>query len=288
MGLDIKRTSPHLSAGAPQQELDAWADDWSYRYFRSLLAALIDKFDVCRMSDAPKFLESEPPDRPRAIVRHDIDVSVRRALPMAEIEAELGVRATYMVIPTSALYSLEDPWVRYALRRLVTLGHDVGLHIDLTPEQRAAGGEMIQMAMPSIAAAREELGAILAEPVETISYHRPPSEVVKSPLLTPDGMTNAYATELMGWYLSDSRARWREGNPLRALEQPGRGPLLQILIHPIWWGEEHASPEDRLQQLFEEETRMASHLGVSFDQRLMAAGLGIDRTGLTPEQMALL
>lgn len=266
------------------QESGAWADDWSYRYFRSLLAALVDRFDVCRMSDAPEFLKRETFSRPRAIVRHDIDVSVRRALPMAEIEAELGVRATYMVIPTSTLYSLEDPWVRYALRRLVTLGHDVGLHIDLTPEQRAAGGEMIHMAMPSIAAAREELRPILAEPVKTISYHRPPAQVIKSSLLTPDGMINAYASELMGWYLSDSRGRWREGNPLCALEQPGRGPLLQILIHPIWWGEEHASPEDRLQQLFEEETRMAPYPGASFDQRLTAAGLGIDRAGLAQER----
>jgi hypothetical protein len=28
-------------------------------------------------------------------------------------------------------------------------------------------------------------------------------------------------------------------------------PLLQLLIHPIWWGDEHMLPEDRLEAFFD-------------------------------------
>ena len=61
-----------------------------------------------------------------------------------------------------------------------------------------------------------------------------------------DGKVNAYSRELMSWYLSDSAGNWREGEPLPLLSNPDR-PLLQLLIHPFWWGEEHMSAGDRLQ-----------------------------------------
>ncbi len=40
-----------------------------------------------------------------AILRHDIDMSPRQALEMAQIEARLGVRTTYTVLLTGKFYS---------------------------------------------------------------------------------------------------------------------------------------------------------------------------------------
>lgn len=45
--------------------------------------------------------------------------------------------------------------------------------------------------------------------------------------------------------LSDSRGRWREGNPIDSLTRP-RGEVLQVLIHPIWWSERNDRPGKRL------------------------------------------
>jgi len=73
-----------------------------------------------------------------------------------------------------------------------------------------------------------------------------------------DGRVNAYAKELMIWYLSDSKGYWREGEPLPKLFRPSK-PLLQLLIHPIWWGDEHMLPEDRLQEFFDAETQGQSY-----------------------------
>jgi hypothetical protein len=68
--------------------------------------------------------------------------------------------------------------------------------------------------------------------------------VLRGPLKLA-GVVNAYAAELMGWYVSDSKARWREGDPLATLDRP-KGKVLQVLIHPIWWGPGH--PREKLQR----------------------------------------
>jgi len=56
---------------------------------------------------------------------------------------------------------------------------------------------------------------------------------------------NAYAAPLMESYLSDSAGVWRAGEPLAAIGEM-HGPVLQVLIHPIWWGPEHAPAAERL------------------------------------------
>jgi len=70
------------------------------------------------------------PSKPFCLVRHDIDVSPTRALAVARIEAELGVRATYTVLLSSRFYNAFESKVRDALREIAALGHDIGLHFD--------------------------------------------------------------------------------------------------------------------------------------------------------------
>lgn len=62
--------------------------------------------------------------------RHDIDCSVHRALRLAEIESELGIRSTYFVQTGSMFYNALETEVRRRLHGIVSLGHDIGLHFD--------------------------------------------------------------------------------------------------------------------------------------------------------------
>lgn len=72
--------------------------------------------------------------------------------------------------------------------------------------------------------------------------------------LTVAGCTNAYSAILMESYFSDSKGSWRKGEPVSALGAVV-APVTQLLIHPIWWGDEHATPQDRLEEFFEASTR---------------------------------
>ncbi len=61
-------------------------------------------------------------------LRHDIDLSLAAALEMAELEAELDVQATYLLMTESVFYNLASEEGSAAILRLRELGHPVGLH----------------------------------------------------------------------------------------------------------------------------------------------------------------
>src|SRR5688572_11464273 len=73
------------------------------------------------------FHSGTSPDR-FFILRHDVDMSPAAALRMAEWESARGFRATYFVLLTSEWYNLLELRHVGFPRRLVELGHEVGLH----------------------------------------------------------------------------------------------------------------------------------------------------------------
>ena len=231
-------------------EPHAWAADFSYAYFRRLICTAQAHFDLHTVAEAPAALRAG--GRPKLILRNDVDVSLTRALRLAEVEAELGARATYMVMTNSPLYAVDAPASRAVLRRLTALGHEVGLHFDFADPAEREAGAAVEAVEPAIVAACERLEAASGQPVRSLSFHRPLPQFLRGPWYVT-GRVNAYARELMDWYLSDSGGRWRQGEPLPMLERPTR-PVLQLLTHPIWWDEAHAAPADRLDAFFAAET----------------------------------
>src|SRR5688572_8147404 len=99
-----------------------------------LVRTLARGFSVRMFSDVPIVLAEQGP---RVILRHDLDVSLDRALPVAEIERAQGVRSTYMVMmnPPTPLYAVGDRAGRAMLRRLLTLGHEIGVHFHVRDPQ---------------------------------------------------------------------------------------------------------------------------------------------------------
>src|SRR6185369_59476 len=73
-----------------------------------------------------------PTPRPRAFVRHDVDVSLARALPLARKEADWGVCATYHVMLDSPFYDARSTASRSILAAILECGHEVGLHYDVS------------------------------------------------------------------------------------------------------------------------------------------------------------
>src|SRR5688500_9944806 len=92
------RTSERVGSATPFA-------DFSYSYLRRLLRVAQERFAFTLLSDA----YSASLNRQRLLLRHDIDVSLPSALPLAELESELGVRSTYLVQVDSPMYRLETP-----------------------------------------------------------------------------------------------------------------------------------------------------------------------------------
>ncbi len=237
-------------------EPGAWDADFSYAYLAKLYAALKSDFVPALIGDAEG---AAPATGRRAFVRHDLDVSLTRALPLARKEAEWGVPSTYHVMIDSPFYDLVSPRSKAALTELARLGHEIGLHYDLAARRMKEADPIAREA--DIERACGELEALLGAPVRSLSFHRPVQELVNGPLRVA-GRVSGYGKELFGWYISDSRARWREGEPLVSLGKP-RAESLQILIHPIWWGEAHAHPGHRLREFLVE---IGGELGGTYDE----------------------
>ena len=227
-----------------------WNLDFSYSYFRQILKALSSNFELLFLSEAPRFVRKN--EKPRVILRHDIDISLQRALRMGKIEDEFGIKATYMIMPNAGLYQIEDTASKRAIRQLTHMGHEIGLHLSLN-----YGLENNNHKTNSLEAEINfncgKLESIVRSPIRSVSFHRPGVQLLRGPL-TVAGRVNAYAKELMDWYLSDSKGCWKKGDPLAILLRP-RKTLLQLLIHPVWWGDKHKSPNRRLQEFLDTETQ---------------------------------
>jgi hypothetical protein len=248
----------------------AWSSDFTYKYFRRILDAIKGGFQCHPICESPQILGSK--GSPKLLLRHDVDISLPIACRMAEIEAECRLRATYMVMTNGLLYSLTDDDSRRILRLLIAMGHEVALHFDIGALEGNGKVTAIEM---EIDTACKQLEDVLGLPVQSISFHRPGSydgllsPFSQGPLFVADRV-NAYAADLMGGYLSDSKGSWRDGEPLPKLLSPAK-PLLQLLIHPIWWGEEHMAPQDRLEAFFLAETQGSTpSFTQTFDDRLAA------------------
>jgi hypothetical protein len=142
-------------------------------------------------------------------VRHDVDLSLEAALEMAELEHDLGVRATYFLMTESVFYNLLSPVGVHAQQQLRRWGHAVGLHA-VHP--------------------RLELDDRF-DPV--IAWHNPDPEYMSDPV--PDVvnvMEHPYFDPER--YRSDSNHRWRSGCPHEQLAA-GEFEWLQLLVHPEIW-----------------------------------------------------
>ena len=251
-----------------------WSSDFSYNYFKKILEVAKDTFQFHLLCDAPHVINDV--DNSRIFLRHDIDIDLNKALKMAEIEQRFGICSTYMVMLNSPTYDIEISQSKTILQQLMAMGHEVALHFDL--EQIKRNQEIsIDSIESEIRQDIKRLENIILQPVQSISFHRPLAQFLRGPLQIAN-VVNAYAKELMSWYLSDSAGNWREGEPLQKLKNPN-GNLLQLLIHPIWWGEEHKSGSENLEDFFQKVTHGWTPKKIrSFDEGL-GSHIGVKRSG---------
>jgi hypothetical protein len=161
------------------------------------------------------------------LMRHDIDTSPANALEMARMEHRLGIRASYFVLLHSPFYNPAAPPHYDALRHILELGGEVGLHYD-TQFFEERNIDPIEGTLQDA----HVLGTLLGREVVSVSQHRPASSVFLEELNRY--FVDAYNKDLMQGvrYISDSGFKWR-GQPL--LELLGQEDRIHALIHPTSW-----------------------------------------------------
>jgi hypothetical protein len=235
----------------------AWSADWSHDYLRRLMAKVSSQYALETLARAPEVLSGDRATR-TAFLRHDVDVSLERARTLAELEQSWGVRATYHVMLSCPFYDVSEARSRAHLAAIRACGHEIGLHYHPAHDEAASPPHGADQ---EIAAACVRLEQAIDTEVRSVSFHLPSPGLIGGPLHVANRV-NAYAKPLLEWYLSDSRGRWREGEPMLTLDTP-RSSILQILVHPLWWGTTTEEPTVRLGRLVRE---LADERKASFEE----------------------
>ena len=168
--------------------------------------------------------DPEPGD---LLLRHDVDLSLDAALQMAQLEAELGARSTYLLMTQSVFYNLGSSEGRRALNRLRELEHGVGLHAvwpNLEFDDRF-------------------------DPV--VAWHNPDPDYMTEPV---NGAVNVMEPPFFDpdHYRSDSNQQWRHGCPHEDL-RAGRFEWLQLLVHPEIWVYEGETMSETMESMLDAE-----------------------------------
>jgi hypothetical protein len=219
-----------------------------------------------------RFTDPEPdPTSYVLYLRHDIDNCIESALLMAELEARSGAASTYLAMVRSDNYNPFTAENVKRLRRILELGHEVGLHFSAEEHDRSALDGDLAGCIQSDARLLEYA---LASPVRVFSFHNP-TEVTAFTIDVP-GLVNAYADRFFAAarYLSESNMEWRHGSPVDVLASR-EARVLQILVHPLSYRDAFKSDRDVLLWFIRDVARRLLDVNVNQNRVLRDQGLSL-------------
>ena len=176
------------------------------------------------------FLPDAPPVSPRYILlRHDIDFAPRYSLEIAELEHSVGIASTFFVLVDGQFYNPLQKETVAQIRKIHSLGHEIGLHFAVSSSVHADVGEEVAFRL-------EALSAIVGARAQSFSQHDPVNAGWASVSLPPAHYPCVDATKVIRerdlLYVSDSAMMWRRHTFASALEENRN---LCLLAHPHSW-----------------------------------------------------
>ncbi|MEY8197898.1 MAG: hypothetical protein RPS47_01520 [Colwellia sp.] len=182
-----------------------------------------------------------------ALWRHDIDFSPQRALALAEIEHDCGVKSTYFIQLNSWFYNVFETEIRNIFTKIKELGHDFGLHFDVAAynvKDRSSFERKLSFE-------KNTLEELLSIKINSFSFHNPSEFVSDFQETVIADMLNVYCSEIVNKYeyCSDSNGFWRFK---RMVDFVGNDfQYIQVLTHPGWWQRDSMRPRDRILRCLE-------------------------------------
>ena len=173
------------------------------------------------------------------ILRHDIEFSVDRALKLAIIENEIGVKSTYTVQLRNNTYNALSEKNIDAIQQIKKLGHEIGLHQNPPLMEK---NELKKYILKDI----ETLEHYYRFEIDRFAFHRCGStpQLLEWYVQVPNKINcydkkffhyykNKKPSKLNVIYLADSNHKWKYGYPLDF--DFSKVDKLQLLTHPYSW-----------------------------------------------------
>lgn len=185
-----------------------------------------------------------------AILRHDVDMSVEKALEFAKIEEKIGVQSTYYFMLSSCLYNIVNDKVANAIKEIFKMGHSIGIHFDETNYDESINENEVK---ELIIKEKNIMESILTGiNIDSVSMHIPSKRTLNANYSFEEEFVNSYSDRFFyGYkYVSDSEMRWREN--IDEILDSGKYDKLHILTHPIWYDEKKVFKEDKILKLLNE------------------------------------
>lgn len=176
------------------------------------------------------------------ILRHDIDFSLDKAKIFAEIEYEMGIKATYFFLLATDLYNIASKQGTDIVNEIKGMGHIVGLHFDTA---KYGITDNIEELLRKLDKEKAIFNTIFDMRIDCVAMHRPSPFILENDL-DFNGLANPYSKLFFKEfkYVSDSRRNWRD-DPEEAIKC-GKYNCIQILTHPLWYSKEEHSATDVL------------------------------------------
>lgn len=211
-------------------------DDFTLESYRLLIRMALDNYQ-------PASYRSVPWGRQFILWRHDCDFSLNRALVLAKVEAEEGLRTTFFINPHCEFYNLLERNQLEIVKEIISLGHDIGLHFDAAFFNTTSESELSQQ----VTEEADLLEKILGLRPGAFSFHNPMAFHLTCEQESYGGLLNCYSkrfkTEVP--YCSDSNGYWRFRRLYDVL-RVAEDACLQVLTHPGWWQDKAMSPRRRI------------------------------------------
>ena len=109
-----------MSSKKPEQ---FFFSDFTISSYINVLSLALNNYVFCNYKDYDT--------TPNAIVwRHDVDVSIKRAVRLANIESDLGIKSTFFIHIHNGYYNIHDSKTIDAIKEIINYGHYLGIHFD--------------------------------------------------------------------------------------------------------------------------------------------------------------
>ncbi len=212
--------------------------DFTISHYEELLIAAKNKYPFCfydEIAGKDEFI----------LWRHDIDFSVNRALRLAEVENKLNVKSTFFIHLHSEYYNVFEKEISDKIHKIISLGHQVGLHFDTHYYNIDNESNLEQ----KILLEADIIKKFFDVEVSVFSFHNTTPFTMACQKDSYAGIINTYAAlfQTQVEYCSDSNGYWRYKRMLEVIKNNDSGKL-QILTHPEWWQEEIMSPWARIKR----------------------------------------
>ena len=178
-------------------------------------------------------------------LRHDVDISLKKALEMAEIEATRQFHSVYYILLSSPYYNALSPENLERIRMIKDLGMEIGLHYDANVKEGMTAEDYKDEICVQLGLLEHHIGDMEGH---SVTFHKPvmgkDADIELVNLLNQQEVYVPNFDEKFK-YISDSGHNWRE-DPIVALNE---SKMIHLNTHPEWYNDEEKSMKECIYSL---------------------------------------